>query len=116
MTMEMIRLIGASSVEFPILGAEASGPFVLKSADGLGPPKVGVRMAKTVLEKAIYLGKSPDLRQIVCLVGLQPNWDVGQTPQELEPHGRAAQEVAGLFNFLSEQASMFTGKHERMKA
>lgn len=41
---------------------------------------------------------------------------LGQTPQELEPQGRAAQEVAGLFNFLSEQASMFTGKHERMKS
>jgi len=41
---------------------------------------------------------------------------LGQTPQELEPHGRAAQEVAGLFSFLSEQESMFTGKHERMKA
>ena len=40
---------------------------------------------------------------------------LGQTPQELEPQGRAAQEVAGLFSFLSEQASMFTGKHERMK-
>ena len=83
MTMEMIRLVGASSVEFPILGAEASGPFVLKSSDGLGPPKVSVRMAKTVLEKAVYQGKTPDLRQIICLVGLQPNWDVGQTPQEL---------------------------------
>ena len=41
---------------------------------------------------------------------------LGQTPQELEPQGRAAQEVAGLFTFLSEQASMITGKHERMKA
>lgn len=41
---------------------------------------------------------------------------LGQTPQELEPQGRAAQEVAGLFSFLSEQASMITGKHERMKA
>ena len=41
---------------------------------------------------------------------------LGQTPQELEPQGRAAQEVAGLFNFLSEQASMFTGKHERIKS
>ncbi len=40
----------------------------------------------------------------------------GKTPQELEPHGRAAQEVAGLFTFLSEQASMITGNHERMKA
>ena len=41
---------------------------------------------------------------------------LGQTPQELEPEGRAAQEVAGLFAFLSGQASMITGKHERMKA
>ena len=41
---------------------------------------------------------------------------LGQTPQELEPQGRAAQEVAGLFTFLSEQASMIAGKHERMKA
>ena len=40
---------------------------------------------------------------------------LGQTPQELEPHGRAAQEVAGLFTFLSDQASMITGNHERMK-
>lgn len=41
---------------------------------------------------------------------------LGQTPQELEPQGRAAQEVAGLFAFLSEQASMIAGNHERMKA
>ncbi|MDD9396467.1 hypothetical protein, partial [Staphylococcus aureus] len=41
---------------------------------------------------------------------------LGQTPQELEPEGRAAQEVAGLFAFLTEQASMIAGKHERMKA
>ena len=41
---------------------------------------------------------------------------LGQTAQELEPEGRAAQEIAGLFAFLTEQASMIAGKHERMKA
>lgn len=41
---------------------------------------------------------------------------LGQTPQELEPQGRAAQEVVCLFSFLSEQAGMFTSKHGRMKA
>lgn len=40
---------------------------------------------------------------------------LGQTPQELEPHGRAAQEVAGLFAFISEQANMLAGNHESMK-
>ena len=41
---------------------------------------------------------------------------LGQTAQELEPNGRAAQEIAGLFGFLIEQGSMIAGNHERMKA
>ena len=41
---------------------------------------------------------------------------LGQTAQELEPEGRAAQEIASLFAFLSEQASMIAGNHEREKA
>lgn len=83
MKMDMLRFIGASSVDFPILGADASGPFVLKGADGLGPVEVTVRMAKTVLEKAIYQGKTPTLRQIIVVVGLQPEWDEGQTAEQL---------------------------------
>lgn len=83
MKMNMLRFIGAQSVDFPLLGAEESGPFVLKSAEGLGPPEVTVRLARTVLEKAVYQGKSANLRQITILVGLQPNWDVGQTAEEL---------------------------------
>lgn len=83
MKMDLLRFIGATSVDFPILGADPSGPFVLKGADGLGPVEVTVRMGKTVLEKAIYQGKSPTLRQVNVVVGLQPNWDVGQTAEEL---------------------------------
>ena len=83
MKMDMLRFVGGTSVDFPIIGAEASGPFVLMGADGLGPPEVTVRLARTVLEKAIYQGKHPNPRQIIATVGLQPNWDVGQTPEEL---------------------------------
>lgn len=83
MKMDLLRFIGASSVDFPILGADPSGPFVLKSAEGLGPPEVNVRLARTVLEGAIYQGKSAALRQIIVVIGLQPNWDVGQTAEEL---------------------------------
>jgi hypothetical protein len=81
--MSLLRFIGATSVDFPIIGADASGPFVLKSVEGLGPPEINVRMARTVLEKALYQGKSANLRQIIALVGLQPDWDEGQTPEEL---------------------------------
>lgn len=83
MKMSMLRLVGANNVDLPILGADPSGPFVLKGAEGLGPPEITVKMARTVLEKALYQGKSAALRQIIALVGLQPNWDEGQTAEEL---------------------------------
>lgn len=41
---------------------------------------------------------------------------LGQTPQETEPHGRAAQELAALFRFLEAQKSMIAENNERMKA
>lgn len=83
MKMDQLRFIGASSVNFPIFGADPSGPFVLKGADGLGPTEVAVKMARTTLEKALYQGKSASLRQVTVVVGLQPNWDVGQSAEEL---------------------------------
>ena len=81
--MNLLRFVGASNVDFPILGADPSGPFVLKSAEGLGPPEITVRMARTVREKAIYQGKSAALRQISVIIGLQPDWNIGQTAEEL---------------------------------
>lgn len=83
MKMDLLRFIGAQTVDFPIMGADPSGPFVLKGADGLGPTDITVRMARTVLEKAVYQGKSAGLRQPIAVVGLQPNWDEGQTAEEL---------------------------------
>ena len=41
---------------------------------------------------------------------------LGKTPQETEPHGRAAHELAALFRFLEAQESMIAEKHERIKA
>ena len=41
---------------------------------------------------------------------------LGQSPQELEPQGRAAQEISELFAFLCNHANMITSKHERMKS
>lgn len=83
MKMNLLRFIGAQSVDFPLEGVDESGPFVLKGAEGLGPPDITVRMARTVFQKATYQGKSPNLRQIIVLVGLQPDWDEGQTAEEL---------------------------------
>lgn len=83
MKMDSLRLIGAQSVTLPILGADESGPFVLKSVEGLGPPEIVVRLSATVLEKAVYQGKSANLKQLIIIVGLQPDWNSGQTPEQL---------------------------------
>lgn len=83
MKMDMLRFVGASTVDFPIIGADPSGPFILKGVDGLGPPPINVRMLRTVLEQALYQGKSASLRQVVAVVGLAPDWDEGQTPADL---------------------------------
>ncbi len=83
MKMDKLRFVGRNTVDFPLIGADVSGPFILKGVDGLGPPDVVVRMGKTVLEKAMYQGKSTTLRQMTAVVGLQPDWDAGQTPEEL---------------------------------
>lgn len=81
--MGMLKFVGATSVDFPIVGADPSGPFVLKGADGLGPVPITVQMGRTVWEKAVYQGKSATLRQIIAVVGLQPNWDEGERPDDL---------------------------------
>ncbi len=83
MKMDTLKLVGRNTVDFPIVGADVSGPFILKGVDGLGPTDITVRLGRTVLEKAVYQGKSATLRQITAVVGLQPDWDAGQTPEEL---------------------------------
>lgn len=83
MKMNMVRLVGAKNVDFLLSDVDSSRPFVLKSAEGFGPPEITVQMAKTVLERGSYQGRSAALRQIVLLVGLQPDWNRGQTPEEL---------------------------------
>lgn len=83
MNINKIRLLGVTNVDFPIIGADPSGPYVLKSADGLGPPERDVFLARTVQEGGVRQGSRTRDRQVVLLVGLQPEWDIGQTSEEL---------------------------------
>lgn len=83
MKFDAIRLTGASVIDLPLIGVDASGPFVLKGADGLGPTEINVRMTDTTQEGAVYQGRRPRNREIVLRVGLQPDWDIGQTASEL---------------------------------
>lgn len=92
MKFNKIRLVGASNVDFPIVDADPAGPFVLKNADGLGPPDITLRRGKTVQEGSIRQGRRAEDRQIIMRVGLQPDWDVGQTAEQVR---------ANLYNLLT---------------
>lgn len=83
MKFTKLRLVGANTVDLPIFGEDALGPFVLKSADGLGPPDIVVNIGATMQEGGIFQGRKAANRQPVLLVGLQPEWEAGQTSEDL---------------------------------
>lgn len=78
-----LRLTGSSIINLPIVGALPSDIYILKSVDGLGPPEVNVSIADTPNAGSIYLGSRPQRREIVALVGLNPDFSTGQTASDL---------------------------------
>lgn len=97
MKFDKLRFVGVTNVDLPIVGATPSGPFVFKGADGLGPPEIDVVYARTRGGRGVRQKKVPALRQHVIRIGLQPEWDVGQTPEELR------EEIYGLLTPKYEQ-------------
>lgn len=83
MKFTKLRLVGATTVDLPLFGEDALGPYVLKNSDGLGPPDIVVSIGATQQEGGIYQGKKAANRQAVMLIGLQPEWDIGQTSADL---------------------------------
>jgi hypothetical protein len=83
MNWNKLRLVGAASIDLPIFGADPEGPFILKGVDGLGPPERDVKIARTVQEGGYRQGTRTQNRQVVHRVGLQPDWDTGQTSADL---------------------------------
>lgn len=74
MKITKLRVLGPTIVDFPIVGADPSGPYVLNNAVGMDPVPIVVRKDGT---------RVPQDRQIVMTVGLQPQFYLGQTAQNL---------------------------------
>lgn len=83
MKFTQIRLIGASTVDLPLVGLLPSNPYILKAADGLGPVEVDVSITNTLTQGGVYQGRRPQLREVVLRVGVNPGWHVGQTAEQL---------------------------------
>lgn len=71
------------SFEFPMDDGTFTAPYVIRSIDGLDPPPITVNIGTSLNEGGYLQGTRPTLRQLVILMGLQPNYGIGQTPGDL---------------------------------
>lgn len=78
-----IRLNGLTSVDLPKVNATAADLYILKSADGLGPPEVDVSISNTLNAGGYYQGRRPQSRELVFLIGLNPDYSSGMTAADL---------------------------------
>lgn len=78
MKFTKMRLISTDNVDFPIVGAIPSDMFLLKGVDGLGPTQQNPTIVNGVVQ-----GINPTDRQIVMRVGLNPNYGLNQTAEQL---------------------------------
>jgi len=83
MRFTKLRYNGLTVVDFPIVGAKPQDVYICKSVDGLGPPEIDIAMANTLNAGGFYQGRHPHNRQIVALIGLNPNFSTGMTAADL---------------------------------
>ena len=83
MKMTKIKLIGLSAIDLPIVGALPSDNYILKSAEGLGPPEIDVLISDTINAGGYYQGRRPHNRELVFMVGINPDYKIGQTAADL---------------------------------
>lgn len=62
--------------------ADDDDKYFVKSITGLEPPDQAVAIARTA-SGGKYQGKQAEDREIVVLIGLNPDWDAGETPKFL---------------------------------
>lgn len=78
-----IRLNGLSTVDLPIVNATPSDTYILKDATGLGPPEIDVSIINTLYAGGFYQGRRTQTREIVLVVGLNPDFRSSQTAADL---------------------------------
>jgi hypothetical protein len=80
---DTILLSGLTNVELPIFGASANEPFLVSTADGLGPPELNVLLAETHSSGGMFVARRAQGREIVIRCGLNPDYTAGQTISDL---------------------------------
>lgn len=71
------------SFVFPLDDGTFTAPYVVRKIDGLDPPPVTVFVGDSLYEGGYDQGSRPSNREIVIMLGLQPNYGIGETPSDL---------------------------------
>ena len=83
MKFTKVRLNGLTVVDLPIEGALPSDKYILKGIDGAGPPDLDVALGDTLYGDAVFQGRQAQGRELVGLVGLNPDYGSSETAADL---------------------------------
>lgn len=83
MKFDQVLLSGASTIKLFDLRNPRSTPYTARTIDGLGPTEVDVTLAQTSQGAGIYIGRREQLREITVNAYLNPNYLVGESPEQL---------------------------------
>lgn len=78
MNVTSIRLQGLYTVDLPLYVARPSDPYLIKAADGLGPPRYEV-----FISGRFFQGRVPQNRELIFRIGLTPDYRQNQTAADL---------------------------------
>jgi len=81
----MAHVLDGETGELPVianLNAHVDDKYYVKSITGLEPPDQNVAIARTA-SGGKYQGRISADREVVVLIGLNPDWDAGETPKLL---------------------------------
>lgn len=83
MNFDQAILSGHSEIVLFDRNDPLSSPYVSRTIDGLGPTEANVNLAQDTAGSGIFLGRRPSLREIVCNIHMNPNYNIGENPQSL---------------------------------
>lgn len=78
MKITSVRVIGATAVDFPLLGMTPSDSYICSGIDGLGGGK-----RNAAIKDGYYQGSTAVAKQLVIRVTVNPDYGVGQTTEDL---------------------------------
>lgn len=78
-----LRLSGNGTIDLLKVGAATTDAYILKSISGLGPAEADVFISSTVNQGGVFQSRVPHPLEPVVLMGLNPNYTIGQTAADL---------------------------------